>query len=49
MGGAVTRGALAGANQALANHNMQAKVAIGMIDIAAGMDEYMGEGWHLLE
>lgn len=44
VGGAVTRGALAGANQALANHNMQAKVAIGMIDIAAGMDEYMGEG-----
>ena len=44
VGGLVTNGALAGANQALANHNMQDKVSIGMIDIAAGMDEYMGEG-----
>lgn len=44
VGGVVTNGALAGANQALVNHNMQDKVAIGMIDIAAGMDEYMGEG-----
>lgn len=44
VGGVVTKGALAGANQALVNHNMQDKVAIGMIDIAAGMEEYMGEG-----
>ena len=44
VGGLVTNGALAGANQALVNHNMQDKVAIGMIDIAAGMEEYMGEG-----
>lgn len=44
VGGLVTNGALAGANQALVNHNMQDKVSIGMIDIAAGMEEYMGEG-----
>lgn len=44
VGGLITNGALAGANQALVNHNMQDKVAIGMIDIAAGMEEYMGEG-----
>ena len=44
VGGLVTNGALAGANQALTNHNLQDKVVIGMIDIAAGMEEYMGEG-----
>ena len=44
VGGLVTNGALAGANQALVNHNMQDKVYIGMIDIAAGMEEFMGEG-----
>ena len=44
VGGLVTNGALAGASQALANHNMSDKVYIGMIDIAAGMSEYMGEG-----
>ncbi len=44
VGGNVTTGALAGACQALANHDMSDKVAIGMIDISAGMSEYMGEG-----
>lgn len=44
VGGLVTNGALAGANQALTNHNLQDKVVIGMIDIAVGMEEYMGEG-----
>lgn len=44
VGGNVTNGALAGASQALANHNMEDKVSIGMIDIASGMGEYMGEG-----
>lgn len=44
VGGTITTGALAGANQSLVNHNMQDKVAIGMIDIAAGMSDYMGEG-----
>lgn len=44
VGGAITTGALAGVNQALVNHNMQDKVVVGMVDIAAGMDEYMGEG-----
>lgn len=44
VGGLITNGALAGANQALVNHNLQGKVSIGMIDIAAGMEEYMGEG-----
>lgn len=44
VGGLVTNGALAGASQALENHNMSDKVCIGMIDIAAGMEEYMGEG-----
>lgn len=44
VGGSITTGALAGANQSLANHNLSDKVAIGMIDIAAGMSEFMGEG-----
>ena len=44
VGGSVTNGALAGASQALANHGMEDKVVIGMIDIASGMEEYMGEG-----
>lgn len=44
VGGAVTTGALAGANQALANHNMEDKVSIALIDIEAGMENYMGEG-----
>lgn len=44
VGGVVTTGALAGAAQALSNHGLSDKVAIAMIDIAAGMSEYMGEG-----
>lgn len=44
VGGTITTGALAGANQSLTNHGMTDKVAIGMIDIAPGMSEYMGEG-----
>ena len=44
VGGAVTTGALAGASQALANHNMSDKVSIAMIDFATGMGDYMGEG-----
>lgn len=44
VGGNVTNGALAGASQALENHNMSDKVCIGMIDIASGMSEYMGDG-----
>ncbi len=44
VGGSITTGALAGANQSLTNHNLSDKVAIGMIDIAAGMSEFMGEG-----
>lgn len=44
VGGTITTGALAGANQSLVNHGLSDKVAIGMIDIASGMSEYMGEG-----
>lgn len=44
VGGAMTTGALAGVNQALANHKLSDKVTIGMIDIATGMSEYMGDG-----
>lgn len=44
VGGAVTPGALAGANQALANHGLEDKVSICLIDIEAGMEQYMGEG-----
>lgn len=44
VGGTITTGALAGANQSLVNHNLSDKVSIGMIDIAVGMSEYMGEG-----
>jgi ABC-type sugar transport system substrate-binding protein len=43
VGGTITAGALAGANQSLANHGLSDKVAIGMIDIAAGMSAYMGD------
>lgn len=44
VGGTVTNGALAGAAQALANHNLSDKVSIAMIDFAGGMSAYMGEG-----
>ena len=44
VGGLITNGALAGATQALANHNMSDKVSIAMVDIAPGMSAYMGEG-----
>ena len=44
VGGAVTPGALAGANQALANHGLEDKVSICLIDIENGMEQYMGEG-----
>jgi ABC-type sugar transport system substrate-binding protein len=44
VGGVVTPGALAGANQALVNHNLADKVVIGMVDIATGMLEYMDDG-----
>lgn len=44
VGGTITTGALAGANQSLVNHSLNDKVAIGMIDIAPGMSEYMGDG-----
>ena len=44
VGGVVTTGALAGAAQALSNHGLSDKVSIAMVDIAAGMSEYMGEG-----
>ena len=44
VGGAVTTGALAGANQALANHGLEDKVSIALIDIETGMEQYMGEG-----
>ena len=44
VGGVVTTGALAGAAQALSNHGLSDKVSIAMVDIAAGMNEYMGEG-----
>jgi ABC-type sugar transport system substrate-binding protein len=44
VGGVITPGALAGANQALLNHNLANKVAIGMVDIATGMLEYMDNG-----
>lgn len=44
VGGVITTGALAGAAQALANHDLSDKVAIAMVDISAGMSEYMGEG-----
>lgn len=44
VGGTITTGALAGANQSLSNHGLLDQVAIGMIDIAPGMSEYMGDG-----
>lgn len=44
VGGTVTTGALAGAAQALENHGLSDKVSIAMIDISAGMSEYMGDG-----
>lgn len=44
VGGTITTGALAGANQSLSNHDLLDQVAIGMIDIAPGMSEYMGDG-----
>lgn len=44
VGGVVTTGALAGAAQALSNHGLSDKVSIAMVDISAGMSEYMGEG-----
>lgn len=44
VGGLITNGALAGATQALANHDMSDKVSIAMVDIAPGMSAYMGEG-----
>lgn len=44
VGVVVTTGALAGAAQALENHGLSDKVAIGMVDVAAGMSAYMGEG-----
>lgn len=44
VGGVITTGALAGANQALVNHNLQDKVKIAMIDISTGMSEYMDDG-----
>lgn len=44
VGGAVTPGALAGANQALVNHGLEGKVSICLIDIENGMEQYMGEG-----
>lgn len=44
VGGQITTGALAGAAQALSNHDMSDKVSIAMVDISAGMGEYMGEG-----
>lgn len=44
VGGAVTTGALAGATQALSNHNLSDKVSIAMVDIATGMSEYMDDG-----
>ena len=44
VGGAITTGALAGANQALVNHGLEDKVSIALIDIENGMEQYMGEG-----
>lgn len=44
VGGLITPGALAGANQALVNHHLQDKVKIAMVDISTGMEEYMDEG-----
>jgi ABC-type sugar transport system substrate-binding protein len=44
VGGTVTQGALAGANQALVNHNLQNKVVMAMVDISTGMAEYMDSG-----
>ncbi len=44
VGGTITTGALAGVNQSLTNHGLTDKVAVGMIDIATGMSEFMGEG-----
>jgi ABC-type sugar transport system substrate-binding protein len=44
VGGVITSGALAGAYQAIANHRMQDKVAIGMVDISTGMLAYMDRG-----
>lgn len=44
VGGVITTGALAGAAQALSNHGLSDKVTIAMVDISAGMSEYMGEG-----
>lgn len=44
VGGLITTGALAGANQSLVNRGLADKVAIGMIDVATGMSEYMGDG-----
>jgi ABC-type sugar transport system substrate-binding protein len=44
VGGLITSGALAGANQAIVNHRMQNKVVIAMVDISTGMLEYMDKG-----
>lgn len=44
VGVVVTTGALAGAAQALENHGLSDKVSIAMVDVAAGMSAYMGEG-----
>ena len=44
VGGVVTNGALAGANQALVKHGLDKKIVIAMVDIAEGMKEYMDDG-----